>query len=127
MASILLTSAASAVGASLGLNAFGQTLLNAGAAMLGGVIDNALFGPAGSTSRVGPRLAELDVLSASEGQPIPRVYGRQRVGGQVIWATRLEEEIDKKTRESGGFLFIGGTKTTTITYRYYANFAVALC
>ncbi|WP_137389926.1 baseplate multidomain protein megatron [Rhodoligotrophos defluvii] len=126
MASILLTTAASALGSSLGLNAVGQALLNAGAAIAGSVIDNALFG-GGGTTRIGPRLTELDVLSATEGSPIPRAYGRARLGGQMIWATRLEEEIDKDKDDVGGVFGVGGQTITTINYRYYANFAVALC
>ena len=32
-------------------------------------------------------------MASTEGAPIPRVYGRARLGGQVIWATNLEEEV----------------------------------
>ncbi|MGF7160264.1 hypothetical protein FHS85_001887 [Rhodoligotrophos appendicifer] len=127
MASLLLTTAASALGSSMGLSTIGTTLLQVGAAVAGSAIDNALFGGGSGSTQVGPRLTELDVLSATEGAPIPRAYGRVRVGGQMIWATRLEEVIDKDTTESGGFLFIDGATSTRITYRYYANFAVALC
>ncbi|WP_342642867.1 baseplate multidomain protein megatron [Rhodoligotrophos ferricapiens] len=127
MASILLTTAASAIGSSMGFNAIGQSLLNAGAAIAGSVIDNALFGASGGGTQVGPRLTELDVLSATEGSPIPRVYGRVRIGGQMIWATRLEEVIDKDKDTVGGVFGIGGQTITSISYRYFANFAVALC
>ncbi len=110
----------------MGLNAFATALLQAGAFVAGQAIDAALFG-GGGTTQIGPRLTELDVLSATEGSPIPRIYGRVRTGGEIIWATRLEEKIDKDEDEVGGVLGIGEQTVTTITYRYFANFAVALC
>ena len=80
----------------------------------------------------GPRLSDLDVMASTEGAPIPRVYGRARLSGQVIWATRLEEVVSTRTqttsraaaaRAAGGG---GGTSvtTTTTTYSYFANLAV---
>ena len=79
----------------------------------------------------GPRLADLDVMASTEGAPIPRVYGRARLSGQVIWATRLEEVVSTRTEGGsaggkGGITGSGGSVTTT-TYSYYANFAVGLC
>lgn len=43
----------------------------------------------------GARLDALRITSATEGAVIPRVYGRMRVGGKIIWATsgRIGEEI----------------------------------
>ena len=45
----------------------------------------------------GPRLADLDVMASTEGAPIPRVYGRARLAGQVIWATQLEEVVSTRS------------------------------
>ena len=45
----------------------------------------------------GPRLSDLDVMASTEGAPIPRVYGRARLAGQVIWATKLEEVVTTRT------------------------------
>ena len=42
-------------------------------------------------SREGPRLTSLAGLVSTEGAAVPRAYGRARVGGQMIWATRFEE------------------------------------
>ena len=50
----------------------------------------------------GPRLADLDVMASTEGAPIPRVYGRARLAGQVIWATRFEEVSERQHRQGGG-------------------------
>src|SRR5206468_1419978 len=42
---------------------------------------------------IGPRLKVMDGITSTEGAPIPRVYGRTRIGGQMIWATRFVEVI----------------------------------
>lgn len=91
------------------------------------MLDHALFGGAGKTVE-GPRLSDLDVMASTEGAPIPRVYGRARLGGQVIWATPLEEVVTSESTSSGGGKgFGGGATTTSTTYTYFANFAVGLC
>ena len=75
----------------------------------------------------GPRLPDLDVMASTEGAPIPRVYGRVRVAGEVIWATQLEEAVSTRTEETGGKGGASGGEVTTTTYRYFGNFAVGLC
>src|SRR5262249_1163960 len=84
-------------------------------------------GPHTTTSAEGPRLASLDVMASTEGAPIPRLYGRARLAGQVIWATRLEEVASKRADKTGGKSLGAGNTTTTTTYSYSANFAVGLC
>jgi hypothetical protein len=132
MGSLVLSAAGGAVGGAL----FGPVGAFAGrlaGAIGGSLIDQALFAPAASPARVhnGPRLRDLDVMVSTEGAPIPRVYGRVRVPGQVIWATALEEKVKTRTETTGG----GGGKgsaspppetTTTRTFSYFANIAVAL-
>jgi hypothetical protein len=66
-------------------------------------------------------------MTSVEGAGIVRGYGRFKVAGNVIWATRLREEVVKETTKQGGKGGGGGTETTTTTYNYYANFAVGLC
>ncbi len=121
MSTLILSSAGAAIGGLFGPagTAIGQI---AGTA-LGGVIDSALFGNRGAKD--GPRLGSLDVMSSSEGAPIPRVYGRVRLAGQVIWATQLEEVAG--TDEAGGGKGMGGAVDSGATYSYFANFAVGLC
>jgi hypothetical protein len=124
MAALLLSFA----GAGLGGSLFGSIGAIAGrivGAVAGSVIDRALLS-GGPRQVTGPRLADLDVMSSTEGAPIPRVYGRARLSGQVIWATQLEEVVSTDTSSSGG-KSIGAPQTATTTYSYFANFAVALC
>ncbi|MDF1716184.1 MAG: glycoside hydrolase TIM-barrel-like domain-containing protein, partial [Antarcticimicrobium sp.] len=67
----------------------------------------------------GPRVKSLPVMEAREGAGLPSVYGRMRVGGQVIWAARFKET--KTTRRASSK---GGPKVTE--YDYSVSFAVAL-
>ena len=146
MATLVLATAGAAVGGALmpaGVSLFGATLSGAvlGRAIgsvAGRYIDQALFGASGQNKIVentGARLSDLQVISSSEGAPIPRIFGRARLGGQVIWATRFEEEIirDSTTVKSpgkglGGASSAGAGRTTvTTSYHYYGNFAIALC
>ena len=124
MAALALSIAGAAAGSAL----FGPTGAIAGrliGALAGNAIDQVLFG---RLERVleGPRLSDLEVMASTEGAAIPRVYGRARLSGQVIWATNLEEVVGSNQQSSGGK---GGPKltTTTTTYSYFANFAVGLC
>ena len=107
MATIIL----SAIGSALG-GPIGGTI----GALVGQQIDRAVFG--GGGTREGARLKELSVTTSSYGSAIPRVFGRMRVPGTIIWATDLIERKDKQ----GG----GKGKPSTVTYSYTASFAVAL-
>ena len=101
MATLALAAAGAAVGGALlpaGVTLFGAAIGGAtlGAqvgALAGAFIDQSLLAPSGQpTVAHGPRLSDLRVTASSEGAPIPRLYGRARLGGQIIWATDLEEE-----------------------------------
>lgn len=128
MATLLLQVAGAALGTALGGpvgGAIGQAL----GGLAGATIDQAWLGGSGGNKIVeGPRLKEVNGLAATEGAAIPRLYGRARLGGQLIWATRFEEEIKLSIArtKSGGK---GGRaqKTYETTYSYYANLAIGLC
>jgi len=128
MASLVLGAAGEAIGASIG-----GTILGVSAATIGGMvgalagqfIDNALL-PGTEIARQGPRLTDINIQASTEGAPIPRVFGRMRVAGQLIWATNfLETAVVTKQTSGGGK---GGPKTTITEtdYTYSISFAVAL-
>ena len=125
MATLVLQAAGQALGGFLG-GPVGAVAGRAIGAIAGSFIDQAILGP-GTRHIEGPRLKELLLLSSSEGAAIPRLYGRARVSGQVIWATRFEEVVTTRTQKAGGKGSIGGPRTKTTTYSYFANFAVGLC
>jgi hypothetical protein len=113
MATLLLQAAGAAVGSLFG--PLGMIVGRAIGGLAGYTVDQALFGP----RREGARLSDLTPQTSTEGTPIPRLYGRARISGQVIWATNYEE-----VSSSGGKGGLGGGTTT---YSYYANFAIGLC
>ncbi|WP_020185887.1 glycoside hydrolase/phage tail family protein [Methylopila sp. 73B] len=129
MAVLALTAIGAAIGGSLlptGITLLGATLSGAaiGSAiggLAGSALDQALFG---TTQRSkGPRLDDLRVTASTEGAAVTRLYGRMRLGGQIIWAARFRE--DANTESSGGKG--GGPKAEVTTYAYYASFALGLC
>ena len=135
MATLALAAVGSAAGRALlpsGLTVLGATIGGATigsqiGALAGSFVDQALFGVSGqSRPFAGPRLSDLRVTASTEGAPIPRVYGRSRIGGQVIWATDFEEEVVTSKVGGGGKGVGGGSAAKQIEYRYYANFAVGL-
>ena len=139
MATLALTAFGAAAGSALlpsGLTFLGATISGAAigqaaGAFAGRYVDQALFGSSGQSRIVeGSRLSDLQITASTEGAPIPRVYGRIRLAGQIIWATHFEEEVITSTQSSGGGKGGGGSQSQTvkqIEYRYFANFAVALC
>jgi len=129
MATLVLQTVGSVVGGAIA-GPIGVMAGRALGALAGAAIDNALFGSDEAKVVEGPRLKEIDGLTSTEGAPIPRVYGRARIGGQLIWATRLEEVITTTKQRSGsqgGKGVGGGSGTVNKTYSYFANLAVGLC
>ena len=105
MATLVFNSIGSALGGPIG-GAIGS--------LIGSQVDGYLFGGA---PRQGSRLTELAMTASTYGEPIPRHFGRMRVGGSIIWATDLAESSSIE----------GGKSSAGVTrYAYSANFAVAL-
>lgn len=98
-------------------------------ALAGNAIDQTLFGSRRERTVEGPRLADLEVMASTDGAAIPRLYGRARLAGQVIWATNLQEVVSTSRQDAGGKSTGGGgaTTTSTTTYSYYGNLALGLC
>lgn len=106
-----------------------------GASLIGGAIGSAIGGAVGSvaasyinglftppTRTEGPRLKTQEITSSTEGAPKNMLWGRSRMSGNIIWATRFEEEVTE--RATGGK---GGPKNINTEYAYFMNFAIALC
>jgi len=131
MATIVLSSAGSLVGNALlpaGINVLGAQITGAaiGSAVGAGVgayVDAKLFGPTMASGQ-GPRLSGLQVLASSEGAAVPRLYGRARLAGQVIWATKFDEHATTTTTGGKGG---GGGGASYTEYNYSVSVAVALC
>lgn len=70
----------------------------------------------------GPQLQNFYLQTSQDGAPMARVFGRVRLAGQVIWASRLKETRTEEDVQSGK----GGGPTQT-NYRYSISFAIGLC
>ncbi|HVL20516.1 MAG TPA: hypothetical protein VM422_05965, partial [Amaricoccus sp.] len=131
MASIILAAAGTAIGGSIGGAVLGVSAATIGGAvgsLAGAAIDSWLVASMAPTQKIaGQRLDTLQITASTEGAVIPRVYGRMRVGGNIIWATDFREETET-TRHGGGGKGGGGGGGTEVTeYFYFASLAVALC
>ena len=124
MATVVLQAAGAAVGTLIG-GPVGGIIGRALGAVAGSFVDQQIFGTTRTVK--GPRLSDLRVMSSSEGAPIPRLWGRMRVSGQVIWATDFEEQQQTESQSGSGGKGGGGNRAKVRTYSYFANFAVALC
>ncbi|TVQ55956.1 MAG: host specificity protein [Rhodobacteraceae bacterium] len=126
MATLVLASAGAALGGALGAAVFGGAGATAGAlvgraagGLIGGALDQRLLGGAAAVET--GRASGFRVMGAREGAPIPRVFGRMRVAGNVIWASRFHEHVDRTTRGSKA------ARATVTTRSYTVSLAVALC
>jgi hypothetical protein len=91
---------------------------------IGSVVDSAIVASLmPGQDATGARLESLRVVSSTEGVVIPRLFGRARIGGNLIWATDFREET--RTQRSGGKG--GGGRGRVTEYSYFASFAVGIC
>ncbi len=103
----------------------GAIIGNAAGSLLGSIADRMIVNAlTPGTRREGPRLTTTDIQTSTEGTAINRMYGRARMVGQILWATRYQEFVSTET--TGG-KSLGGPTVETTTYTYKANFAVGLC
>lgn len=123
MATILLSTAGAAIGSGFGgavLGLSGAVIGRAVGATIGRSIDQRILG-AGSEAIETGRVERFQLTSASEGAPVARVWGRMRVAGQVIWATRFMETAQ---RSGGGK---GTPRPASTSFSYSISLAIALC
>ncbi len=125
MATIVLSAAGAAIGGSIGGTVAGLSSVAIGRAVgatLGRAIDDRLLGSGSDAVEVG-RMDRFRLTGASEGQPVAQVFGRTRIGGQVIWATEFVESASV----SGGGGKGGPSQPQTTSYSYSVSLAIALC
>ncbi|MCC5993166.1 MAG: glycoside hydrolase/phage tail family protein [Rhodobacteraceae bacterium] len=126
MATLVLSAAGAAIGSGFGgavLGLSGMVIGRAIGATIGQAIDQRLMG-AGSSGVETGRIERLRLTGASEGTPVARVWGRVRLGGQVIWASDFVEDVHVSGGGGGG----KRPRQPTVTeYSYSVSVAVALC
>lgn len=123
MATILLSAAGAALGGSLGGTVAGLSTAIVGRAIgatVGNVIDQRLMGAGAEPVEQG-KVSRFRVNGAGDGAAVPQVFGRMRVGGQVIWASDFQESV---TTSGGGK---GAPSAPVSQYSYSVSLAIALC
>lgn len=88
-----------------------------------GMLLGGIFFPQRFPDQERGKLDDLRITGSAYGVMIPIVYGTVKVGGNIIWATDLEEHFSE-TRV-GGKKGKGGTKVRTYTYSVSMAVAVA--
>ena len=124
MATILLSAAGAAIGGSVGGTVMGLSMAAMGrfaGATVGRVIDQRLLGAGSDVVETG-RVDRFRLSNSGEGDSIARVFGRMRVGGQVIWATHFAEHVSTSGGGKGG-----APAPSTRDFRYTVSLAIALC
>ena len=101
----------------------GAVIGRAVGASLGGLIDQRLFAQAAPLVETG-KVESFRVQSAQEGVVIPRVMGRMRIGGQMIWSSRFKEVVS--TSSSGGGKGAPSSSVTTQSFSYFVSRGVCL-
>lgn len=133
MATLVLSTVGAAVGGSIGGTVAGLSTAVIGRAVgatIGRVIDQKLLGQGSDVVETG-KVDRFRISNVGEGDTLAQVYGRMRLGGQVIWASDFVETVTVTGGGGGGG---GGGKgapsqpqTETRSYSYSVNLAVAIC
>ena len=123
MATILLSAAGAAIGSGFGgsiLGLSGAVLGRAAGATIGRSLDQRILGT-GSVAVEGGKVDRFRLSGVGYGTPIQEVWGRMRVAGEIIWASRFQE----RRQQSGGGK--GAPRTSSTSFSYSVSLAIALC
>lgn len=96
-----------------GVRAVTQFAISTATSAITRALDNRVF--------EGPQLDSFHLQTSRDGAAMPRVFGRVRLAGQVIWASRVRELVSEESVGGKG----GGP--TQRNYAYSISFAVGLC
>ncbi|MGB0926484.1 MAG: baseplate multidomain protein megatron [Pikeienuella sp.] len=124
MATMVLAAAGSAAGGAVGGSVAGissAAIGKAAGAVAGSMIDQKIMGRGAQPVQTG-RVDSLRLQGGGEGAAVPKIVGRMRVGGQMIWSSRFTEHVDSSRRGGKGG---GGQRTNRFSYSI--SFAIALC
>ncbi|WP_299549294.1 glycoside hydrolase/phage tail family protein [uncultured Tateyamaria sp.] len=131
MATVVLSAAGAAIGGSIGGSALGLSSVAIGRAIgatLGKVIDQRVMGQGSEVVEQG-KVDRFRLSNSGEGAPISQLYGRMRLGGQVIWSSDFLETVTVTGGGGGGGK--GGPAPTpqpeVREYSYSLSLALAVC
>lgn len=131
MVALVLGAVGTAVGGAIGGSFLGMSTAAIGGMIgssLGGMIDQQLFSKSNDSTSWGDPLTNAEITESKEGVPVPRLSGRNRLSGHVIWQTKYLERLKTTTTTTGGKGGGGGGTTVTQNeYVYSCSFAIAIC
>ncbi len=122
MATLILRSAGSALGTALG-GPVGGFIGGALGAIGGAVVDTTLIN-ALAPRRKAPQVDQIPITNAAENAVLHKLWGRMRLGGNVIWCTQFDTYNTRQSSGTGKGSLL--SPKTTITH-YTVSFAVAFC
>ncbi|MDU9003885.1 baseplate multidomain protein megatron [Sedimentitalea todarodis] len=126
MATILLSAVGAAIGGTVGGTVAGLSSVAIGRAVgatLGQVIDQRLLGQGSESVETG-RVDRFRLTQSGDGNPIAQVFGRVRVGGQVIWASDF---LERSATTGGGGKGSSRSTPEVTTFSYSVSLAIAVC
>lgn len=131
MATVVLSAAGAAIGGSIGGSVLGLSSVVIGRAIgatLGRVIDQRVMGQGSEVVEHG-KVDRFRLSNAGEGAAVSQLYGRMRLGGQVIWSSDFLETVTVTGGGGGGGK--GGRPSApepeVREYSYSLSLALAVC
>ncbi|KIC49098.1 glycoside hydrolase/phage tail family protein [Tateyamaria sp. ANG-S1] len=133
MATVVLSAAGAAIGGSIGGSFLGLSSVAIGRAVgatLGRIIDQRVMGQGSEVVEHG-KVDRFRLSGSGEGMPVSQLYGRMRMGGQIIWSSDFLETVTVTGGGGGG----GGKGSPSAPppeperreYSYSISLAIALC
>lgn len=122
MSSVILSSVGGAIGGAAG-GPMGSAIGQGIGAGIGSELDNDLFFKKRYTPKIGTKLTEVTMQTAIYGKMIPIVYGKAKLAGNIIWASRIKEERQDHHQRRSKF---GGKALVAIEYNYSVSLAIAI-
>lgn len=116
MANLVISAAGAAVGGLL----FGTT-----GASIGWALGSALSAKGVDQTMQSPTIGDLKVQTSQYGVAIPVCVGKQRVSGNILWAT--DKSVHTQEVKTGGGKGGSSGSVTTITTTYSVNLAIGIC
>lgn len=74
-------------------------------------------------ARIGPRLKEYTLQTAEYGKSIAIIYGKVKLAGNIIWASKIKEHREDHYQKRSKF---GGTSLVASNFNYSISLAIAI-
>ncbi len=122
MSSVILSSVGGALGGAIA-GPIGAGLGQGLGAAIGSEIDNEIFFKKKYLPKIGPKLSEITMQTATYGKMIPIIYGKVKLAGNIIWASEVKEERQDHHQRRSKF---GGKILVSSQYSYSISLAIAI-